>query len=355
MIIQKTREDLFNEYSRKCRLVKVQLELTHRCNLRCIHCKIDDHTRAGDLSADDIRALLPELAKAGCFSVNLTGGEMLTRPDIVEVLEILFAHQFFYSMQTNATLMDDRIIDLLDANRGKIRTIALSLYAVDPAVHDAITTVPGSHARTMEAIRKLKERDLPVWALGILMEPNWDEAGKILRFCEANGVGYQFNALIVPQEGRGRKPLALRLSDEHLRNLPIPRETLVNMDSRFNPTCFGPDEPISSWCSMGRSSCYIESTGEVYPCSIVERPAGNVRERPFSEIWRDAEVFREIRAYRVRDFECAGCRLLPECLPCPGLAHAEHGDIFTSPREMCRISKTFLEGGKEREKAILQT
>lgn len=345
MIRQRERRELLRESSRKCRLLKVQIELTHRCNHRCAHCRLDSYDRKDEITVDDIRRLLPELASLGCFSINLTGGEFLTRPDIEEMLTLFFESDFIYTLQTNATLVNDRMLDLLDENKRKIRIVVVSLFAMDEGIHDSITGVEGSHGRTLNAMMRLKERGFTICVCAMLMEPNYGQADKIRRFCEAEGFFCQMSVLLVPQEGGGTKPFKLRLTDEHLTKLPVPWERVINVEAHFDPKIYMPNQQDVSWCPMGRSTCFIESTGEVYPCYAVERSAGNIRRERFGEIWKNSPVFKEIRDYRLQDFECSGCELLPECLPCPGLAYSEHGEIFSSPKEKCRIVKTFLKGG----------
>ncbi|MEW5946624.1 MAG: radical SAM protein [bacterium] len=346
-MIQKDRYDIFRQLGLESRLIKVQIELTHECNLTCVHCKVRhaaETAGGGEITAGDVAALLPELRKTGAVHINLTGGELFTRPDIMEVLEIFFAGDFIYSVQTNATLIGGAALDLMERNRKKIRAVAVSLYAGDARTHDGVTGVEGSFERTVEAVRRMKARGINVAAVTVLMGRNRTCAPQIARLCRELGIQHQFNAIITPGEGGGDAPTRLRLSDEALARLPVPWELIVGMDAHFDAETFGAEQPIISWCTMGRSSCYIESNGEVYPCSLVERSAGNIKRQPFSEIWRDSPVLKEIRDYRVRDFECAGCELLPECCPCPGLAYAEQGDVHAAPREACRLSKIFLKG-----------
>ena len=353
-VIQKERLDIFHEMSLRNRLVKTQFQLTRRCNLRCIHCKVNHNKTTEEISVDDIKKLLPELKKTGCFHLNLTGGEFLMRPDIYEMLEVFFSFDFIYSFQTNATLIDSEVVSFFAANRKKIRTFAISLYAASPEIHDSITGVRGSHERTLDAIKRLMENDLYAAAFCTMMEQNYADAADLLRLCESLGVECRFGTVISPGEGRDYAPLRLRLTEEGLANLSLPLDKLIAMDSHFYPALFAPDKPIAGWCTMGQSSCYIEAGGEVYPCSLVEKSAGNIKRMSFVDIWRNSPVFKEIRDYRVRDFECSRCEHIGDCIPCPGLAYAEQGNMFEAPREGCRIMKFVLRGGVRSEKALHQ-
>jgi len=66
--------------------LSVQLDLTYRCNERCIHCYLD-HDDQGELTTGEIRGLLDQLADAGVFFLTLSGGEILMRRDFFQILE----------------------------------------------------------------------------------------------------------------------------------------------------------------------------------------------------------------------------------------------------------------------------
>jgi AdoMet-dependent heme synthase len=69
-------------------------------------------------------------------------------------------------------------------------------------------------------------------------------------------------------------------------------------------------------CNCARGNCAISARGEVFPCISVPWSAGNIRDRPFAEIWRDSPVFNRIRGLTLADF--------PKCGPCPHRGHCSH-------------------------------
>jgi uncharacterized radical SAM superfamily Fe-S cluster-containing enzyme len=66
--------------------LNVQLDLTYRCNERCIHCYLD-HDDHGEMSTAEIKGLLDQMADAGVFYLTISGGEILMRRDFFELLE----------------------------------------------------------------------------------------------------------------------------------------------------------------------------------------------------------------------------------------------------------------------------
>src|ERR1700675_2416904 len=87
--------------------LSVQLDLTYRCNERCVHCYLD-HEDHGEMTTSEIRDLLDQLAEAGVFFLTLSGGEILMRKDFFEILEYARALLFCIKLKTNAVLIGER-------------------------------------------------------------------------------------------------------------------------------------------------------------------------------------------------------------------------------------------------------
>jgi AdoMet-dependent heme synthase len=142
--------------------LSVQLDLTYRCNERCVHCYLD-HNDKGEMTTAEIQRLLNEMAEAGVFILTLSGGEIFLRKDFFEILE--YARRrltFCVKLKTNAILIRELGVE----------SIQISIYSHRPEVHDAITLVPGSLKRSLDAIRFLKSQGLRVIIANVLMIQN---------------------------------------------------------------------------------------------------------------------------------------------------------------------------------------
>src|SRR5580698_7068309 len=137
--------------------LNVHLDLTYRCNERCVHCYLD-HEDHGEMTTMEIKDLLDELAGAGVFFLTLSGGEILLRKDFFEILEYARELMFCVKLKSNAVLIRER-----EAARIRdlgVESVQISIYSHRPEVHDAITLVPGSLKRSLNAIRFLKAHGL---------------------------------------------------------------------------------------------------------------------------------------------------------------------------------------------------
>lgn len=326
--------------------LRAQIEITRRCNLDCVHCMVKDIgiPASDELTLPEMKKLLSELAEAGVFHINITGGEPLARADSLEILGAIFEKNFYLTLQTNGVLLKDEHYELLKRRRKNIRQIGLSLYGTNPETHEKVTGVPGSHAATVDAILRLRADSHMVVVMTILSKINHAEFTSVENFCKEHDVMFQYNTMITPRDDGDTSALGLRLDADCLCALPKPWDAFLDtLTPGSEPLT--PERPLSDWCSMASTTCYITANGDVRPCSIVTQPAGNVRALPFTEIWRESEFLNKIRSLQLKDFECCGCPQMPECHPCPGVAALENGGLTAIPKEICRINSVFSKKG----------
>src|SRR5436305_3540798 len=133
--------------------LSVHLDVTYRCNERCIHCYLD-HDDHGEMTTAEIKDVLKQMADAGVFFLSLSGGEVMMRRDFLDIVEYARSLMFNVKVKTNAVM-----IGRDEARRLRqlgVEQIQISVYSHRPEVHDAITKLPGSLKRTMAAIKFLK-------------------------------------------------------------------------------------------------------------------------------------------------------------------------------------------------------
>jgi MoaA/NifB/PqqE/SkfB family radical SAM enzyme len=119
----------------------VHLDVTYRCNERCVHCYLD-HDDHGELTTVEIKDILEQLADAGTFFLTLSGGEVLMRRDFFEILEYARDLKFNVRIKTNGVM-----IRKPEARRMRdlgVEQVQVSIYSRRSEIHDAITKLPGS-------------------------------------------------------------------------------------------------------------------------------------------------------------------------------------------------------------------
>ena len=303
--------------------LSVQLDVTYRCNERCVHCYLD-HDDHGEMTTAEIRDLLEQLAEAGVFFLCFSGGEVLMRMDFFPILEYARALLFDVKIKTNAFMIREKEADRM--RELGVRTVQVSIYSHQPEVHDAITRLPGSLKRSLAGIRLLQcARDEDVIIANVLMRSNLSDYAGVKALAQELGAEYTIDPTITPKMDGDRSILPLGIGGADLRQVFRNGDLVGNVEEFCAPPPAVDDDVLDGLpCSAGHTACYISPYGDVYPCVQFPLPTGNVRKQKFLEIWRHSPQMNEVRSIRARDLPvCSTCTHLGSCTRCPGLAYME--------------------------------
>ncbi len=302
--------------------LSVHLDVTYRCNERCVHCYLD-HDDRGEMTTAEIKGVLDQLAEAGVFFLTFSGGEVFLRRDFFELLEYARRLLFNVKIKTNAVMIHEtearRIRELA------VDTVQISVYSHRAEVHDAITKLPGSFERTIQGIRLLKDAGLKVTIANVLMTWNLADQPHLQKLAAELGVHYTLDPTITPKIDGDTSLLALRIPGEELREVFRNPALVPNMEEFCAPPKPVTGDDLEGYsCSAGHSFCYISPYADVYPCVQFPLPSGNLRKQKFLEIWQGSPQLKEVRSIRAKDLHvCSSCSHVGTCTRCPGLAYME--------------------------------
>jgi len=231
------------------------LELTNRCNLRCVHCYTESSPHTGDcdvLTAQDYDRLMREAYELGCRKMQFIGGEPQLNSDFQTLLVAAKTIGFeFIEVFSNLTQLKEETL-CYAADNGIC--FATSVYSDEPEVHDAITRVKSSHARTIKNLKRLIEKGIETRSATIEINQNPAQVKRTLRFLSELGVKHVRSAE-VREFGRGEDILAR----------PARLEGLCG-NCCFGKLCIAPD-------------------GTAYPCVLARQwPVGSVLDMSLAEI-----------------------------------------------------------------------
>ena len=316
--------------------LSVHVDLTYRCNERCVHCYLD-HEDHGEMTTSEIKHLLDEMAEAGVFFLTFSGGEIFLRKDFFELLEYARSLMFSVKLKTNAVLIREReAARLRDLD---VESIQVSIYSHRPEVHDAITLKPGSLKRSLDAIRFLKSQGLKVIMANVLMTQNMQDYPGVRALADELGVECTLDPTITPMMDGDRSVLGLGVDQPVLRQVFRDPSLVGNIDEFCAiPAKPGEDELESTPCSAGHTACYVSPYGDVFPCVQFPLPTGNVRQQRFIDIWRHSDQMNDVRSIRLKDLTtCTSCTHISNCTRCPGLAFME-GNMRGPSSQDCQKS-----------------
>jgi radical SAM protein with 4Fe4S-binding SPASM domain len=302
--------------------LSVQLDVTYRCNERCVHCYLD-HDDHGEMTTAEIKGLLDQLAEAGVFFLSLSGGEVFMRLDFFEILEYARSLMFAVKVKTNAFMIREAEADRLA--RAGVHGVQVSIYSHRPEVHDEITKLPGSLRRSVAGIRRLRSRDVKVIIANVLMRRNLQDYAGVQELARELGAEYTLDPTITPMMDGNRSILPLGLGVKELQEVFRNPDLVGDADAFCAPPPPVHDDALDDLpCSAGHTACYVSPYGDLYPCVQFPLPSGNVRKQKFLDIWRHSTQLQEVRSITTRDLPvCSTCAHGGTCSRCPGLAYME--------------------------------
>lgn len=317
------------------------IELTARCNMRCVHCYLPMTQRAGsqdtELSTEEIGHIFTEIADAGCLWLLLTGGEPLLRRDFLNIYDDAKRKGFIITLFTNGTLVNEQIADHLAQFRPF--EIEISLYGATQETYEHVTGIPGSFARCMRGIDLLLERNLPVRLKSVVLTLNHHELNQMKELCERLGVGFRFDPVITAGIDGDQHPVEYRLSPEQIVGI----EQKDDGRAKAWPRAFEEAKAanIASrqmfTCGAGWSSFHIDAMGRLSLCLSVRNPNYDLMQGSFTEGWE--KFLSGLRTLETSpSFECAGCSLRPVCAQCPAMGWSEHGDPEAKVIFLCKLA-----------------
>ncbi|MDQ6963626.1 MAG: radical SAM protein [Mariprofundales bacterium] len=222
------------------------IELTLRCNERCLHCYADsDPERSETLTADEVKRVLDECRTMGEPRVQFTGGDPLIHPELTTLVQ--YAHELQFKtieIYTNGLLLQQPLLDKLSPFSPHF---ALSIYSHRADHHDAITRLPGSHQRTVDAIMRIIAMQLPIRVSTIVMDENREDLEETRQWLIELGVAAnQIGSDSVRSTGRGSRCAAPRNGQEIHPIPPRGGKICISADGSIYPCIFSRNTTLGS-------------------------------------------------------------------------------------------------------------
>ena len=335
-------DQFIDEAARHFTPLNVLLELTHRCHLNCVHCYLEDNhewrVKTKELTTGEFCQVIDQIVEAGCLFLTLSGGEIFLRDDIMTIARHARGKGLAVRLYTSGTIMTDELVE--EIIQLHPLSIEFSIYSADnPELHDSIIQIPGSHQKTLDAIRLFAHTGIPVVIKTPLMREMFSEYPKIVQLAEELGVFYKLDPTVSPKNDGDLSPCHHRLTQEQLLTLFTDSSLPSAPEIQSLPWGQGPPKADDEVCDLGKTGCAISPLGDVYPTLGFPWAAGNVREQPFRSIWEDAPLFKRLREVQVKDLtDCSGCEKFSYCERCCMWALMDEGDFFGGSSWACEMA-----------------
>ncbi|MFA5117366.1 MAG: radical SAM protein [Candidatus Omnitrophota bacterium] len=351
---KKTAEDLSQGKQKPPFLVKLDLELTERCNNNCMHCCInlpadDGAAQKREFSTGEIKRVLGEAASLGCLRVKFTGGEPLLRKDFEEVY--VFARKLGLKVLifSNATLITARVAELF-SKIPPLEKIEVTVYGMKKSSYEAVTRKEGSFEAAWRGINLLLEKKIPFVVKGGLLPGNRDEieefeawAGTIPWMDRPPSYSMFFD-LHYRRDGKKNALIRkLRISaHEGLKVLTRKKDTYREEMKSFWAKFMGPPGDRLFSCGLGVGSGCVDAYGYFQPCLILRHPdtVYDLKKGSLSDALTDFfPKLKKIKAVNPEYLKrCAECFLKGFCEQCPAKSWVEHGTLDKPVEYLCKVA-----------------
>ena len=327
------------------------IALTHRCNLRCVHCYARTNAAGGaELSTPQALSVIDEMADAGCLFLLLTGGEPLLRPDFAAIYAHARRKGILVSVFTNGTLIDDAILRLF--REYPPRVVDITLYGITDATCARVTGVRGVPSKVLPAIDRLREQGTRVSLKTVVLTLNQSEFPDIQEFAVERGIRFRLDAAVFPRFDGDRGPLRFRLPPNEAVALEMGRperarqwREYIEEQKRIPPT-----DALYS-CVAGLCSFHVDPAGDLLPCLMAGHIRHSLKEGGFREGWRRLTADMQ-RRKRPAGYGCAQCEKRPACGYCPAFARLETGEETKPSEYLCALGDARLRALTPMEPAV---
>lgn len=334
-------ELMLRHFRENPRIFGAHIELTHSCNERCVHC-YQGRSRHGHAEPGMVMDILRQLHAHGTVSVTFSGGEPTLHPHFPEILAEARRLDFVINVLTNGLDLSEGVLDALAS--ANCNMVQVSLYSMDAAVHDAITRCPGSRDRTVLAIERLIERDVPVQVSCPVMVQNRGSYRSVSQWCRQRKIRVLSDFVLMARSDFDKSNLAHRLDLSQTREVisdvlaeDDDYQVMLERDPRVRAPDFA-DQPVCGVCVD--NACFA-ATGEVYPCAgFRSYVIGDVRRQSVESIWWTSPGAQALRGVRNGSFpQCMSCEARDFCVMCLVRNYNESGgDMFATSDHFCAVA-----------------
>lgn len=290
-------------------------ELTHRCPLHCVYCSnpLELQTRDLELSTEDWSRVFREAAALGVLQADFTGGEPLTRPDILDLIHAARAAGLYVNLITSGLPLDESRLEALVA--AGLDHFQLSFQGAREEIAQEISGTK-AHAQKLRVLEWLKRHRVAVTLNFVIHRRNIEQLEEMLALAESSSAsrvefanvqyyGWAFanrDSLLPTREQVTQSIDFLKKAQERLAGKIKVEYVVPDYYAKYPKPCMG------GW---GRKLMLVTPNGDALPCHAARVIPGlsfeNVKSRSLREIWEVSDSFQKFRGKAWMQEPCKTC------------------------------------------------
>ncbi|MFC1939212.1 radical SAM protein [Chloroflexota bacterium] len=333
----------------------VAWELTRSCNLFCAHCRGSSApvSYSDELTTEECFHLVDQILEVGHPIIILTGGEPLTRPDVLQIAGYAVDKGLRVVMGTNGTLITEDMAAKLKSV--PVSRLGISLDFPLAELQDNFRGQDGAFEATMAGIANARQAGIEIQINSTITKMNVNYLEELLALTvEVGAVAFHPFMLVPTGRGKGLETVELppeqyeqtlnwlydkqmELGDRmffkptdvpHYMRVVKQREKQDRVTAERTGAKRNPANIITRGCLAGIGFCFVSSQGKVKGCGYLDVAAGDIRKESFGQVWANSPLFLKLRDLSNLKGKCGICEYKRICGGCRARAYEATGDCF---------------------------
>lgn len=318
------------------------LEVTRQCATRCRLCYVDSGEAQEDtLGTEELFEAIDQMVDMGVGFIALSGGDPLTRPDMIEIIEHI------HGTRGVTAGLSTSLLTLTENTARRLKELeVLVQVSLDGSVAEINdwNRGEGSFDKAMRGVELLRRFEIPFRFAYVINKRNVEDVGRMVEFARELGAReVAFGKVKIAGRAKAEERDAYPSTEEMTAAYhALYRKEIALRDADFTIRCKHNQGLITGLgtrvgclpCGAGRTFVQVSHNGDIVPCSLLsnrmEFYLGNVRRDRLQDVWENAPVLQFFRNTAADDI--AVCRNCPAKHLCGGGCRADaylkHGDLY---------------------------
>lgn len=325
-------------WEKKHQLYSVIFEITPKCNFNCVHCYLQGNHSSDELSYAEIIEIIDILYEKEVLFLTLTGGDIFTRKDFLDIYLYAKKKGFIIELYTNGALINEQIVSVFEKYPPLL--VDISLYGSCEETYKKVTGVSGAFDKIIHNIKALLNAGIRVSMKAPVLSLYYSELPQIKAIADAFEIPFRTGFEIF---------LSID-NDDSVQQYSVPlTDSLKYEFAEFakHPRTFGEDYDVELVdlqkerplfrCKLGRASCAIDFDGKMCPCMSFRHVGRRLTRDNFEEIWTSFSEYPKMKASP--EYKCLNCKAYDFCDICPAMMEFVYGDLEHIDEHFCKSAK----------------
>ena len=313
----------------------LEIEITRRCNLNCIHCYAGGNQKI-DLNETLIKNIIEQANDMGVNRLVLTGGEPLLDKNVFAYAE--YAKKIGVpevALLTNGTLLDKE-------KSAKCQVFSGVQMSLDGVPQKAGVLRENYFPQLEHAIELLHQQNIPITLYATINKGNLNDIDLMIDYATKQNCTIAFNCLIPIKKDLARlvpstQELKKAFTDivSQIKENPRVRLShhfrfLVDEQRRLEFENMPSDAGICGGCLAGIAAGYVTAEGDFLPCPFIRVSCGNIKKQKLEDIWNNSPILSTLRNRRAFKGKCGTCKFVNCCGGCRASSLYKYGELNNS-------------------------